>query len=124
MPFILTDQLKQIELFPQALSRIVTGEQIMLSFLEMEMDCIIPEHSHPHEQAGLVLSGKLRFRIGNEERIVGAGDAFLIPKNLVHSGQVIEGPVKVLDIFGPPREDCLDAYNQHDETSEQTVWQT
>ena len=60
MPFILTDQLKQIELFPQALSRIVTGEQIMLSFLEMEMDCIIPEHSHPHEQVGLVLSGKLR----------------------------------------------------------------
>ena len=124
MPFILTDQLKQIELFPQALSRIGSGEQIMLSFLEMEMDCIIPEHSHPHEQAGLIITGKLKFRIGNEERIVGAGDAFLIPKNLVHSGQVIEGPVKVLDIFGPPREDYLDAYKQHDETSVQTVWQT
>ena len=33
MPFISTDQLKQIELFPQAMSRIVAGENIMLSFL-------------------------------------------------------------------------------------------
>ena len=63
MPFISTDQLKQIELFPQAMSRIVAGENIMLSFLELEQDCVNPEHSHPHEQAGLILSGKLRFRI-------------------------------------------------------------
>ncbi len=124
MPFILTDQLRQVELFPQAVSGIVTGEQIMLSFLEMASGCIIPEHSHPHEQAGLVLSGKLRFRIGNEERIVGVGDAFLVPKNLVHSGEVIEGPVKVLDVFGPPREDYLEAYNRHSKTSDQTLWQS
>ena len=122
MPFISTDQLKQIELFPQAMSRIVAGENIMLSFLELEQDCVIPEHSHPHEQDGLILSGKLRFRIAEEERVVGAGDAFLIPKNLVHSGRVIGGPVKVLDIFGPPRHDYLDAYNQYSPTSEKTVW--
>ena len=124
MPFISTDQLKQIELFPQAMSRIVTGENIMLSFLELEQDCVIPEHSHPHEQAGLILSGKLRFRIAEEERVVGAGDAFLIPKNLVHSGLVVEGPVKVLDIFSPLRQDYLDAYNQYSQTSEKTVWRS
>jgi quercetin dioxygenase-like cupin family protein len=124
MPFISTDQLKQVELFPQAVSGIVAGENIMLSFLELEQDCVIPEHSHPHEQAGLILSGKLRFRIAEEERVVGAGDAFLIPKNLVHSGLVIEGPVKVLDIFSPLRKDYLDAYNQYSQTSEKTVWRS
>ena len=104
------------------MSRIVAGENIMLSFLELEQDCVIPEHSHPHEQAGLILSGKLRLRMAEEERVGGAGDAVLIPKNLVHSGRVIEGPVKVLDIFGPPRQDYLDAYNQYSQTSEKTVW--
>ena len=41
MPFISTDQLKQIELFPQAMSRIVAGENIMLSFLELELERMV-----------------------------------------------------------------------------------
>ena len=40
----------------------------MLSFLDMAEGSEVPEHSHPHEQAGLVLSGELQFRIGSEEK--------------------------------------------------------
>ena len=68
MPFINAQQLPKMELFPGALSGIVAGEGLMLSFLEMAEGSEVPEHSHPHEQAGLVLSGELQFRIGSEER--------------------------------------------------------
>ena len=51
-----------MELFPGALSGIVAGEGLMLSFLEMAEGSEVPEHSHPHEQAGLVLSGELQFQ--------------------------------------------------------------
>ena len=55
MPFVNTDELPRLELFPKALSAIVHGDQLMLSFLELAPGCEIPEHSHPHEQAGLGL---------------------------------------------------------------------
>ena len=94
----------------------------MLSFLEMEQGAEVAEHSHPHEQAGLVLAGKLRFRIGQEEKVAGPGEAFIIPPNVVHWGVVEEGPAKVLDIFSPPREDYVERYNRHAKTGEDTVW--
>jgi quercetin dioxygenase-like cupin family protein len=95
----------------------------MLSFLDMAEGSEVPEHSHPHEQAGLVLSGKLKFRIGSEEKVLKMGDAFIIPPNVVHSGAVIEGPSRVVDIFSPPREDYIDRYNRHTRTSVQTKWE-
>ena len=123
MPFVNADALPKLQLFPKALSGIVHGKNLMLSFLELEPGCEIPEHSHPHEQAGLVLSGLLRFRIGDEERVAGPGDAFIIPGNVVHWG-VVEGDemVKVLDIFSPLREDYIERYNEHTKTNQDTRW--
>ncbi|RKU11459.1 cupin domain-containing protein [Candidatus Poribacteria bacterium] len=123
MPFIDAEQLPKMELFPGALSGIVAGEGLMLSFLEMAEGSEVPEHSHPHEQAGLVLSGELQFRIGSEERILKPGEAFIVPSNVVHSGVVAKGPARVLDIFTPPREDYIDQYNKHTSTSVQTKWE-
>jgi quercetin dioxygenase-like cupin family protein len=122
MPFIKAEQLPKMELFPGALSGLVAGKQIMLSFLEMAQGSEVPEHSHPHEQAGLVLEGRLRFRIGAEEKVMGPGDAFLIPPDVVHQGVVEEGPARVLDIFSPVRDDYVAQYNKFTSTSEQTRW--
>ena len=123
MPFITSDELPKMELFPGALSGIIAGEHLMLSFLEMAENSEVPEHSHPHEQAGLVLSGKLKFKIGSEEKILEMGDAFIVPPNVVHSGIVVSGPARVLDIFTPLREDYIDQYNRHTSTSGQTKWE-
>ena len=123
MPFIKEQDLPKLKLFPKAFSGIIAGEQIMLSFLDLEPGCEIPEHSHPHEQAGLVLQGSFRFRIGSDERVTGPGDAFIVPPDVVHSGEVVEGPVKIIDIFSPPREDYLERYNRYKEISGSTLWQ-
>ena len=123
MPFVKEDELPKMELFPGILGGIIAGEHLMLSFLELEEGCEVPEHSHPHEQAGLVLEGKFRFRIGAEERLTGPGDAFIIPPEVVHWGIVEEGTVRILDIFSPPREDYLEKYNKFTRTSEQTKWE-
>lgn len=122
MPFVSTDELPKMQLFPGAHSGLVAGQRLMLSFLEMEPGAQVPEHSHPHEQAGLMLEGKLRFRIGTEERVLVPGDAFLVPPDMVHSGEVIQGPARVLDIFSPPREDYIEKYNKYTETRPETRW--
>ena len=122
MPFVNPRDLPQLELFPGIVSALASGDNLMLSFLEMEQGAEVAEHSHPHEQAGLVLAGKLRFRIGQEEKVAGPGEAFIIPPNVVHWGVVEEGPAKVLDIFSPPREDYVERYTRHAKTGEDTVW--
>lgn len=122
MPFIKPGDLPRLELFPGIVGALAAGENLMLSFLEMAVGAEVAEHSHPHEQAGLVLAGKLRFRIGDDELVAGPGDAFIIPPNVVHWGVVEEGPAKVLDIFSPLREDYMERYNSHAQTSESTIW--
>ena len=129
MPFIEPDELPRVELFPKALSGIAAGEHLMLSFLDLAPGCRIPEHSHPHLPSGAInkslsTNGLLesRFRIGDEERVAGPGEAFIIPPNVVHEGEVVDGPVRVLDIFSPLREDYVDKYNRYQKTSPTTKW--
>ena len=122
MPFIALNEQPKMELFPGIRSALAAGRQLMLSALEMEHGGVVPEHSHPHEQAGVVLEGRLRLRVGGEERELGPGDAFLIPGHVVHSGEVTEGPARVLDVFSPVREDYLNRYNSFTATNRDTRW--
>jgi quercetin dioxygenase-like cupin family protein len=53
-------------------------------------------HKHPEEQLVNVLSGKMRFRVGAEERILGPGDAVLIPPNMEHEASAVDGEVEII----------------------------
>jgi quercetin dioxygenase-like cupin family protein len=69
----------------------------------------VPTHSHPHEQVGMVHSGRAILRIGDEEREVGPGDFYCIPADVPHSDTTLgDEPFVMLDIFYPAREDFLD----------------
>jgi len=53
-----------------------------------------------------VLSGeKMMMVFGGERRIVRQGDVYHVPSRVPHSANVSGGPVRVLDVFAPPRED-------------------
>jgi quercetin dioxygenase-like cupin family protein len=92
------------ELFPGVLSRTFWGEKMLLSLLELAPGAEVPRHSHPHEQAGIMLEGEMEFTIGAETRLVKAGDIFVIPGGVEHSVKVLDQPVRALDIFSPVRE--------------------
>ena len=93
------------ELFPGALTRTFWGEKLLLSYLDLAPGAFVPPHSHPHEQAGIVLEGELEFVIGDETRIVKTGEMFIIPGGVVHSVRVGATPARALDIFSPVREE-------------------
>jgi quercetin dioxygenase-like cupin family protein len=83
------------------------GKNLMLSYLEMDAAAEVPLHHHPHEQGGVVLSGRLELTIGDETRILEPGSIFLIPSDVPHRARAIDGPVRVLDAFSPIREDYV-----------------
>jgi quercetin dioxygenase-like cupin family protein len=53
-------------------------------------------HQHPEEQVINVLSGRFRVRIGSEERILGPGEAALVPPNTEHEASTVDGDVEII----------------------------
>ena len=44
------------------------GDNIMMNVVELEAGSEVPLHSHPNEQAGIVLEGEVEFTIGEEKK--------------------------------------------------------
>src|SRR5262245_8455042 len=94
-------------IFPGVHIRTTAAERLMLSIVDIEPHAVVEEHSHPHEQAGMLLAGKVIFFIGDEQKTLKAGDVWCIPGGVKHKVIALDEPVKALDIFTPIREDYL-----------------
>ena len=105
MPFVDWDNIEPQPLSPGVRIRTPHGLHIMLSLVEIDAGGIVPTHAHPHEQAGMVLSGRMKFTIDGEARILEAGQSYIVPPNVPHAAEAVDGPVRVLDVFSPIRED-------------------
>jgi quercetin dioxygenase-like cupin family protein len=113
MPFIDLDKIPPVEISPGVRVRTPYLQNLMLSYLEMDEDSVVPLHKHPHEQGGVLLRGRLELTIGDEVRVVEPGSLFLIPANVPHKARPVGGPVVVLDVFSPVREDYAALFNQY-----------
>ena len=99
------DAMGPIDIWNGVIARTVEGEHCSLGVVDLDPNSVVPEHQHPNEQLGIVVSGSVRFRVGDEERELGPGGTWRIPPNVPH--EVTTGPdgAVVLDVFSPPRED-------------------
>ena len=111
--FIDRERLPIISPVPGCRLRTPHAKHLMLSYLEMDENAEVPLHSHPHEQGGVLLEGKLQLTIGKETRIVHPGAMFLIEADVPHRAVAIGGPVVVLDVFSPVREDYAELTNRY-----------
>ena len=106
MPFFEPKDMQPNEPVPGCRMRTPFGEKLMLSYLEMDDGAEIPLHDHPHEQGGILLEGKLELTIGDDTRIMEPGCMYLVPPNVPHKAVAVDGPVVVLDVFTPIREEA------------------
>lgn len=79
---------------------------LMTVEVNFEKNAIGNLHSHPHEQMTYVLEGEFVFKIGNEEKIVKAGDVLYKQPDIEH-GCLCLKKGKLIDIFTPIREDFI-----------------
>jgi quercetin dioxygenase-like cupin family protein len=77
--------------------------QVEVAFQEGAVGAL---HSHPHEQLTYVLSGEFEFTIGDETRVVRAGDTLYKRSGVLHGCRCIKSGV-LLDTFTPQRIDYL-----------------
>jgi quercetin dioxygenase-like cupin family protein len=87
--------------------RRIIGSQMMISEVNLAKGFFVASHTHVNEQFAVVLSGRMRFHVGdvggkaNREIIVEAGDVLHLPGNVPHSAEALEAS-RLLDLFSPP----------------------
>jgi len=87
--------------------QMVVGQNLMICRFRFAPLLATPEHTHPHEQISMVVSGRVRFFVEGKERIASPGDVLHFPSNCRHGATMMEEEVILIDIFTPLREDFL-----------------
>ncbi|HEV8286492.1 MAG TPA: cupin domain-containing protein [Chitinophagaceae bacterium] len=82
------------------------NEKIMLVKIKFEKDAIGALHEHYHSQVSYVESGMFKLTIGDETKILKAGDGYYVPPHVIH-GCICMEPGILIDVFSPRREDFL-----------------
>ncbi|MDG5776407.1 cupin domain-containing protein [Haloarculaceae archaeon H-GB2-1] len=86
------------------LTQLVAGEEMSVQHFHVEPGATLPQHSHPHEQVGYLLEGRLVFEVDGEEIEVSDGDSYRIPGDEPHAAENRDDePAAGIDVFSPPR---------------------
>ena len=105
--FPTTTEMGQHTIFPGVSILTCAADKMLISLVDLEPHSEVTEHSHPHEQVGMVLQGRLTFTIGGEAKTLGPGGLYRIPGGVRHKVVTLDEPARALDIFTPVREEYL-----------------
>lgn len=82
------------------------GEKTLMTEFRLKKGGILPRHSHPHEQTGYLVSGRVNVHAGGETFEAEPGDSWSIAGDLEHGAEPLEDSI-VVEVFSPVREDYL-----------------
>lgn len=96
--------------------QMVVGEHLMICRFRFAPLLVTAEHTHPHEQMSLVVSGRVRFFVAGAERIALPGDVLHFPPNCLHGATMLDEEVVLIDIFTPIREDFFEPKDANEDS--------
>ena len=96
---------RPVERLSEGIGRqVVHTETMTVARIHLAAGAVVPRHAHVSEQVANVISGSLRFVVGDEEATVTAGRSVIIPSNVPHEVECLADAL-VVDVFSPPRAD-------------------
>jgi quercetin dioxygenase-like cupin family protein len=81
-------------------------ERLMIVKVQFDKGGVGSLHQHHHTQITHIESGIFEVEIGEEKKVLSAGDAFYVPPNVIHGAVCLEAGV-LIDVFSPMREDFI-----------------
>jgi quercetin dioxygenase-like cupin family protein len=82
------------------------GKNTSIHEFRLDKGIVVPTHSHPHEQTGYLVSGRMYFVVEGQKVLVQTGDGWCIPGDAAHGVEVLEDCF-VIEVFSPAREEYL-----------------
>lgn len=96
-----------VEIFPGVFRRTISwGGRAMVVEVTLPRGSKVTEHSHPQEQCGYLVSGRIEFTIDGEARVIEPGGGWSIPGNATHSVVALEDSIAI-DVFSPLRPEYM-----------------
>lgn len=92
-------------LAPGVSGKVAWGKKLMLSLVLLEPNAAVQEHSHPHEQMGMLVSGTMQLVIAGKPSLLSGNEMYLVPGGVRHSARAGPEGAVALDAFAPPREE-------------------
>jgi quercetin dioxygenase-like cupin family protein len=111
--FASLEEIRPHRIWDGVVGRVVPGERVTFVVIELDPNTVVPEHAHENEQLGVLASGSMRFRIGDEERELEPGGTWSIPPHVPHEVVAGSDGAVVIEVFAPARGDW-GALERHD----------
>ncbi|PSR34443.1 MAG: cupin domain-containing protein [Sulfobacillus benefaciens] len=92
------------EAAPGVVLRPFFGQRLMASYVTFAPGADAPIHQHSQEQLTLVISGRLRFTVGENTSWMESGDIVSIPPNVPHKATAGDQGCVAIDMFSPIRD--------------------
>jgi quercetin dioxygenase-like cupin family protein len=99
------DDISAFEMVAGVMGRPLFGDRAMINLIEFEPEAVVPLHSHPHEQLGVVLRGVQILIVDGVERPLGPMECYVLPGGVEHAARAGPEGATVVDVFQPVRED-------------------
>jgi quercetin dioxygenase-like cupin family protein len=93
MPFFKWSEMKADYITPgysRAHGPAIKGEKIEVALIHYPAGTVAKPHTHPNEQVQVIIKGKARYRVDKDEKVLGPGEAVLIPANTEHEVEILE----------------------------------
>jgi quercetin dioxygenase-like cupin family protein len=108
-PFLSWDDRSTGSLYPRTSLQSIGGEHILFCRVAYEPGADVPRHSHQEtEQLMWVLEGELEMTVGEQERVVRAGEAVVINRGVEHSLRSPGGCAFLEGLSPVPRDHVVD----------------
>jgi quercetin dioxygenase-like cupin family protein len=104
MAFVDINQIPVRETFPGFNGKFIHASSFTIAHWDIKAGSTAPVHTHIHEQTVDVIKGRLEMTIGDEKRILEAGQGAIIPSMVPHGAKAVTDCF-VIDTFCPVRED-------------------
>ena len=90
--------LKLDEFRPSIWSKVESGANLTMAFMEIAPNKEGTVHSHPFDQCGVVVEGEIEISIGNEKKLLKTMETYFIPAGVSHNWKTIASSAKILDV--------------------------
>ena len=86
------------EFRPGIWSKLESGSNLTMAFMEIAPNKEGTIHNHPFDQCGIVIEGEIEMSVGEEERLLRPMETYFIPARVKHNWKTTGLPAKILDI--------------------------
>jgi quercetin dioxygenase-like cupin family protein len=86
------------EFRPGIWSKLESGSNLTMAFMEIAPNKEGTTHDHPFDQCGIVIEGEIEMSVGEEKRLLRSMETYFIPAGVKHNWKTTGLPAKILDI--------------------------